>query len=144
MIGLRPVGVVDQRCLVRAGLEVEQLGELHLDALDVVPQRVVVEQVAFLASPPGVADHARGTAGQRERPMTGKLEAAHEQLADEVADVQRIGRRIEADVQPDASRGQARGERIAISRVVDEPTGVEVGKQVHESPMLPRRAVSPA
>ena len=106
MMRVRPVGVVDQRRLERTGLEVEQLGQLHLDALDVVPQRVVVEQVALLAAATRVADHAGGAAGQRERTVTGELEAAHEQLADEVADVQRVGRRIEPDVQADVALGQ--------------------------------------
>ena len=131
--GVRPVGVVDQCRLERTGLEVEQLAELHLDALDVVPQRLVVEQVAFLAAPARVADHSGGAAGQRERTVTGELEAAHEQLADEVPGVQRVGRRVEPDVQADVALGQPGAERVAFGGVVNEPAGVEFGKQIHSS-----------
>ena len=113
------------------GSKSSSLRQLHLDALDVVAQRVVVEQVALLAAPARVADHAGGAAGQRERAVAGELEAAHEQLADEVTDVQRVGRRIEPDVQADVALGQPRRECVAIGGVVDEPAGVEFGEQIH-------------
>jgi hypothetical protein len=63
--------------------------------------------------------------------MAGQLEAAHEQLTDEVADVQRIGGRIETDVQPDVALGKPSGEHRSVSGVVDQTTGVEFGKQIH-------------
>jgi len=96
-----PVGVVDQGGLKRAGLEVQQFDELALDAFDVAAQGLGVEQIAFVAATPRVADHAGGATSQRKRPMAGQLEATEEQLADEMADVQRVGRGVEADVQPD-------------------------------------------
>ena len=123
---LGPVGVVDERRLGRAGLEVEQLGELHLDPLDVVAERVVVEQVALVAAPGRIADHPRRAAGERERTMSGELEAAHEQLADEVPDVQRVGGRVEADVEADRTTREARRERGTVGRVVDEATSRRV------------------
>jgi hypothetical protein len=63
--------------------------------------------------------------------MSGQLEATHEQLADEVTGVQRVGRWIEADVQPDVALGETGGQQVAIGRVVNEPAGVEFGKQIH-------------
>ncbi len=69
--------------------------------------------------------------------MPGELKAAHEQLADQVAGMQGIRCRIEPDVQPHVALGQARGERVAIGGVVNEPTGVEFGKQIHTPTMLP-------
>ena len=87
-------------------------------------------------------------AGQRERAVPGELEAAQEQLADEVADVQRVGGGVEADVDPDVALGEARRERVAVGGVVDQSTGVEVGEQVHTaihtSPMLPAHPVETA
>ena len=113
------------------GLEVEEAGQLALDALDVVPQRLEVEQVALLGTTARVADHARGPAGQRERAVPGELEATQEQLADEVADVQRVRRGIEADVDAGVALGQPGRERVAVGGLVDQATGVEVGQQVH-------------
>ena len=57
--------------------------------------------------PPGIADHARGAAGQRDRPVAGVLEAAQQQQGHEVADVEAVGGGIEADVEGDRAVGQA-------------------------------------
>ena len=93
-------------------------------------ERLPVEQVALLAASSGVADHARRAAGQREGPVAGELEAAQGELAEQVADVQAVGRRIEADVDADRPGGQPGGERGPVGRVVHEATGLELGEQV--------------
>ena len=90
---------------------------------------VAVEQVALLAAPAGVADHPGGAAGERERPVAGELEAAQRELAHEVAGVQRVGGRVEADVDPDRPVAEAAGEGGAVGRVVDQSTRVEVGQR---------------
>ncbi|MEZ5248514.1 MAG: hypothetical protein R2713_04610 [Ilumatobacteraceae bacterium] len=140
----RPVGVVDQRGLVRPGLEVEQLAELGLDALDVVAKGVHVEQVALLAASSRVAHHARGATGEWERPVTCELEATHEQLTDQVADVERVGRGIEADVEPDRSLGEPGAQGAEIGGTVDEATCLEVVDQIHRVHMLPADVVESA
>jgi hypothetical protein len=83
------------------GLEVEDPLELRLDAGHVVRELVAVEQVALLGATARVTDHPRGAAGERERLVTGELEAPQTELAHEVADVQRIGGGVEADVDAD-------------------------------------------
>ena len=86
--------------------------ELHLDARDVVLERGAVEQVALLAAPARVADHPGRAAGEWEWTMTGELEATQPELAHQVADVKRVGRGVEADVDADrAAREAGRQER---------------------------------
>ena len=62
---------------------------------------VIVEQVALVAAAARVADHPGRAAGQRERTMAGELEAAQMNCPTRWPDVQRVGRGVEADVQPD-------------------------------------------
>ena len=78
------------------GREVEDALELALDGLDVGPQRVAVEQVALVGPAARVADHARGPAGQRVGAMAGELEPLERHLAEQVADVEAVGGRVEA------------------------------------------------
>ena len=68
---LHPVVVVDQYGGVGSvALEVDELGELGLDALLVVAQGSLVEKVALLGLHRGVADHAGGSADKRHRPVS--------------------------------------------------------------------------
>ncbi len=66
-----------------------------------------------------------------DRPVPGDLEAPQHHQAEEVADVEAVGGRVEADVDGDRTVGEARGQRVAIGGVVDEAASVEVGEQVH-------------
>lgn len=136
-----PVGVVHQRRLVRPWLEVEQPRELPLDALHVVPEGVDIEQVAFLAAATWIADHSRRAACQGKRPVTGKLEAAHEQLTHEVAHVQRVGGGVEPDVHPHRPLIEARLQGSAVGGVVKQATGFEVGEQIHSGSNVARSAL---
>ena len=127
----RPRVVVDQAGLMGSRREVEQLLELHRDALEVLRERLGVEEVAFLRHPTGVADHARGAAGEHDRIVARELEAPERDLADQVAGVERIARRVESDVDADGAVREPLGQRIAIGGVVDEAASVEVSEQVH-------------
>ena len=83
-------------------------------------ERVEREQVAFLALAAGVADHAGGPAHQRDRPMPGLLKAPQDHQRHQVADVQAVGRRIEADVdRPRLLDQQPRQIRV-VGRLVDQ------------------------
>ena len=64
------------------------------------------EQVAFLALAAGVADHAGGPADQGDGPMPGLLKPPQDHQGHQVADVQAVGRRIEADVDRPRLLGQ--------------------------------------
>ena len=102
-----------------------------LIARDVVAKGVAVEQVALLAAAAGVADHAGGAAGQRERTVPGQLEPAQPELAHEVADVQGVGRRVEPDVDPDRPCRQPGPQDVAVRRVVHEAARLEIRDEVH-------------
>ena len=67
VIGVGPVGVVDQRGLERPRLEVEQL--LSWALMHSTLWRSVSSSSRLRSSlrPPGIADHARGATGERER-----------------------------------------------------------------------------
>ena len=93
-----PVVVVHQEGRVRAAIEVEEPPQLRFHAGDVRPQRLDREQIALLALAAGVADHARGPADQGDRPVAGLLEPPQHHQGHEVADVQAVGRRVEANV----------------------------------------------
>lgn len=74
--------------------------------------------------------------------MTFDLEAPQEELAHEVAGVQRVGRRVEADVQTERALRQTGRERVTIGGVVYEPASVEVGEEIHRPPCCHDRAPS--
>ena len=59
------------------------------------------------------------------------LEAAEDQLPEEVAGVEAVGGGVEADVDADRTVGEPLGQSVAVGGVVDQATGVEVGEQVH-------------
>ena len=66
-------------------------------AATLAPRVLDVEQVALLGCDRRVADHARGAAGQGDRMVAGRLEAAQDEQPDEVADVEAVGGRVEAE-----------------------------------------------
>jgi len=138
--GLGPVGVVDQRGGVEPGLEVEQSLQLDLDGGHVGAQGVAIEEVALVAAPARVAHHPGGPAGQGERPVPGQLEPAQRQLAEQVAEVERVGGGIETDIHPDRPVGQALGQRLEVGGVVDQPTSLQVGDDVHTALHVRRTA----
>ena len=72
-------------------------------------------------------------------PVTGQLEPAQRELPEQVADVEAVGGRVEADVDADRSRGQPGGEGVPVGGVVDEAAGLQVGEEVHSGIMVPRR-----
>ena len=66
--------------------------------------------------------------------MTGQLEPTHEQLADEVTDVQRVGGGVEADVQADGTLGEPCTQCGEVGGVVNEATRLKVVEQIHRAP----------
>ena len=96
---LHPVVVVHQQRGIRGvGLEVEELRELTPDRLLVAAERRLVEQVALLRLARGVADHARSAPDEGQRTMAAQLEVLENHHADQVADMQRIGRGVDAQI----------------------------------------------
>ena len=73
-----------------------KLPQLVLLRVDVGGQRFAREQVALFALAAGIADHAGRAADDDDRPMAGLLKPPQDHHRHQIADVQAIGRRIEA------------------------------------------------
>ena len=96
---LHPVVVVHQLGLVGSvALEIQEAGELGLDALHVVGQGGFVQQVALGALHGRVADHAGGAAHQGERLVAAGLEVLQDHDAHQVADMQAVARGVDAHI----------------------------------------------
>ena len=96
---LHPVVVVHEFGLVGGvGVKVQETGELRLDAGDVVIQGGLVQEIPFGRLHRRVADHAGGAAHEGEGLVAAALEMLQDHHADEVADMQGVGRRVDAYV----------------------------------------------
>ena len=131
---LGPVAVVDEHAACRV-VELDDSADLLLDRRHVVIERGVVEQVALLGPSARIADHARRTTSQGDRPVTGHLETAQHDQPDQVAGMQAVGGRVAAVVDADrtllVARGHARPEELTVGAVVDQATRFEIGDQIH-------------
>ena len=78
---------------------------------------LVREQIAFLALAAGIADHAGRAADDGDRRVAGLLEAPQHQQRQQMADVQAVGRGIEAGVDACAAFRSSHAERPASSVV---------------------------
>ena len=76
------------------GLEVEETGHLGLNALLIVIERLVVQEVTLLRLARGVADHTGGTTDEDDGTVTTTLQMAEHHDAAEVTDVQGVCRGV--------------------------------------------------
>ena len=96
---LHPVVVVDHLSpRFSLGVEIQEFCHLRLDALLIVTQCLVVEQVSFLTLPRGVANHTRGTAYENDGLVTATLQVTQHHDATKVSDVEGIGRWVCAEI----------------------------------------------
>jgi len=79
---------------------------------------------------PRVTDHPGGAADERDRPVAGALEVAHEDQLDEVAVVQGGRGGVEAAVVGDGSGGECRAQLVDSRGLGDEPTPLQLVDQV--------------
>ena len=86
------------------------------------------EQIALFAFAAGIADHAGGAADQRDRPMPGPLEPPQHHQGHQMADVQAIGRGIEADIERARLGGQPAGQARVVSRLMNQAAPAEIGE----------------
>ena len=115
---------------LRAAIEIEEPPQLRLHAGDVRLERFDREQLAFFALAARVADHAGGAADDGDRPMPGLLKPPQDHQRHQMADVQAVGRRIEAGI--DRSRlfqQQLRQVRV-VGGLVDQSAPGEFGNNV--------------
>ena len=96
---LHPVVVVHQLGSISIlRLEVEELGHLLLDALLVVIECLVVEQVTLLTLARGVANHTRCASHQDDGLVAAALQMAQHHDATKVSDMEGIGRGVGAKI----------------------------------------------
>ena len=121
---LGPVGVVDQRRLDGPGVEVEEALELDLDAGDVGASVSRSSRLRSSLRPLGspTMPVAPPASGKGRWPASWKRRRV--ELTEQVADVEAVGGRVEADVHADRSRGQPGAQRLEVGRVVDQPRGL--------------------
>ncbi len=110
----RPVEVVDEdRRVCRVGIgpvEVEERPDQVLDPLD-VRRRLLLGLEHALGRRSRVTDQAGRPPDQADDPVTGALEAAQHDELDEVAEVQRRGRRVESAIRRDRSAREGLAQR---------------------------------
>ena len=92
-----PVVVVHHHCCI-ASFEVKEPLQLSLLTSEVVGNGVDVEQLAFGCFAAGVANHSGGAADQCDRNVPGALPVNQQHDGHQVANVQAVGCRVEADV----------------------------------------------
>ena len=98
-IVLHPVVVVHEFGLVGGvGVEVQETGELLLQAGDVMVEGLLVQEVALGRLHGRVADHAGGPAHEGEGLVSAALEMLQDHHAHEMPDMQGVGRRVDAHV----------------------------------------------
>jgi hypothetical protein len=59
------------------------------------------------------------------------LKSAKSQQPNEISDMETVGGRIEAAVKDYRSVRKLSGQGIAVGRIMDEPAGLKIGKNVH-------------
>ena len=92
---LHPVVVVNHDSSIRLlRLEIEELGHLFLDALLIVAQGLIVEQITLLALTRRVADHTCSTTHENDGSVTTTLQVTEHHDTTEVADMQGVCRGV--------------------------------------------------
>ena len=90
-------------------------------------------EIAFTRFAGRVADHTRRSTGEGDRVVAEHLKTAKREEWDEVADVKRIGGRIEAAIKRDGAFRQTLGESGFIGAVGEQATPLQVFEDCHGS-----------
>src|SRR5262245_13164825 len=116
---IEPVGVVDHERVIGAVTEAPVLFADLLDASDIRRDLVVARVLAGFVLAGWVADLGRAAADEHDRPVPGLLQLAQHHDAEEVADMQRGGGAIEADITGHALGPREKVEPSLVGRLVD-------------------------
>ena len=125
-----PVVVVHQNGRVRSAIEIQEAAELGLHAGDVRLQGVDRQQVSLFALAAGIADHAGGPADQCDGAMAGLLKSPQHHQGDQVADVQAVGRGVEAHVERSRAFHQQPRQIRVVGGLVDQTPPGQLGNDV--------------
>ena len=136
----RPRGVVHHPRGIGLGVEVEDPGELRLDAGEVPVELLAREEVALGGLSRRVADHPRRPARQGDGMVAHELEPPECQLSHEAADVKGVARRVESAVERQRARRRAPGQRVKVGAVGDEAAPAQLFDDRHwGTPKKPSR-----
>ena len=127
---VEPVGIVDQERAGAAVAEAEEAVERAPDARLVGGDGLLGEERTGFVAPAGVADLGRPPAEQHDRPVAGLLEPAQHHDLHEAADMQAVGRAVEADVGGDAPLRGERVEPACVGALVDVAALVEHAHEI--------------
>src|SRR5262245_54711068 len=116
---IEPVGVVDYERVIGAVTEAQELFEDLLDAGDIRGDLAVAQELARFVLAGWVADLGRAAADEHDRPVPGLLQLAQHHDAEEVADMERWGGAVEADIAGRALGSRETVEPGLVSRLVD-------------------------
>ena len=96
---LHPVIVVHQDCMVRSiAIEVKEVRQLSLNRLLVVAKRLLINQLALLRLHRWVTNHTSCTTHQCYGAMASTLKVLQHHDAHQVANVKRVGSRVNAHI----------------------------------------------
>ena len=141
----QPVAVIDHDGLAFA--EIQEAGELLLDAADVFADGFAAHHLAHVALAAGIADHGGAAAAQGDRPVPGALQMRHGHDGDVVAHMQAVRRGVKAHVEGHGLALQRLVEVVLKGDLRDETALLEHVQYVHKSSFLslwgPNGAVSP-
>ena len=107
--------------VVAAFAELQKAPEDLADALEVVVDDLVGEELAALVLARRIADARGAAAHQRDRPVAGLLQPVEQHDRQQRADMQRRRRAVEADIGGDGRRARERIQGFGLRNLVDEP-----------------------
>ncbi len=118
----QPVGIVGHDGVLCTFAKIKKIGELLLDAFDVVRDALDGQKLAGLVLEGGITDHAGAAAHQRDGTMAGLLHPVQHHDLHEMADMERCGRRIVPDVSGHDLGRELLVEPVGIRNLMNEAT----------------------
>ena len=140
---VEPIGVVDHHRAARPVAEAEEPGEHALDAGDVRGDFDIAQELARLVLAGRIADLGGAAADQDDRAVTGLLQLAQHHDADEIADMQRRRRAVEADIAGEPFAPREPVQSRLVRRLMDIAAGVKLVQEVRFRGAHRLRRVSP-
>ncbi len=108
--------------------EIQQLPHLGFDAGQILLQLFRRQQIPLVTLAARITDHARRTAGNRDRPMTGLLKSPEHQQRQQAANMQTVGRGIETCIDRATCRSQPARQEIIGRGLVNQTPPLQVGE----------------
>ena len=90
------------------------------------------EELALNGFSAGIAHHARGATGQRDRMVSHQLKSAQRKERHQIADVETVGRGIEAAIESHSATCQPLRQFLEIGAVGQEPAPLQFVNNAHQ------------